>query len=244
MSVLVYRFLHAQYALQSLQTQRLKVGRVSELNDPMDCAPRVVNYPPLPVDVLNRNFERAILDNAATTFGLLCFSEAVDDPVVWSHYADSHRGMAFGFDFCHGEDLMPVTYEGKRCDLDYTALLDKDGHITRDALVQGFTRKAPSWKYEREHRMFVALDQCTMVGEHYFIHLPKLALKQVVLGVRCRFNAKDISRVLEFGHGATILRAGMNQQYYRMDIAGELTGREKPDPLQSMSDDDTISPLS
>lgn len=240
--MLVYRFLHAQYALQALQTQRLKVGRVSELNDPMDCAPRVVNYSPRHVDVLNRKFEQEILDGAANTFGLLCFSEAVNDPVVWSHYADSHRGIALGFDFNRGEDLMPVTYSDERCDLDYATLFNKDGTISRNALVQGFTRKAKSWIYEREHRFFIPLDSCNMVGEHYFYHMPKLSLRQVVLGVRCRFNANDISRALEYGHGATILRAHMGHQYYRIDLAGETTGPEKPDAVQVLTEDATMSP--
>lgn len=132
----------------------------------------------------------------------------------------------------------PVTYDDKRCDLDFSKAFDPDGSFNRDALVQGFARKAKSWGYEQEHRYFLDLNKCEMIGEHYFFDLPMHALKQVVLGVKCRFTGYDISRVLEYGHDVTVLRASMDKQYYRMDIAGEPIGQTQADLVQFLADDE------
>lgn len=192
---------------------------MGELNDPMDCAPRIINYPARHVDVLNEQFEQRILSGAAATVGLLCFSAAVHDPVVWSHYADAHRGIALGFAFEHGERLLPVKYQAERAELDYAALAAGMNSV---ALEQGFTRKATSWSYEQEHRMFINLDHCEMNGEHYFLPMPQIAFIQVVLGVRCRLIANDILRLLRTEPKVTVLRARKNEQSYRLDLAGEL----------------------
>ena len=192
-----------------------------DLNDPMDCSPRLVNYPALHVDVLNDRFEQQVINAAAQTLGLLCFSEAIQDPVVWSHYADSHRGIALGFVFGHGENVFPVRYERERAQLDYKVLTSSDTGGLFRGLEQGFTTKAPSWSYEKEHRIFVRLDSCQMIGEHYFLHLPKLAFIQVVLGSRCTFIANDILRLLGDQTKVRVLRAKMNQHSYLVDLEGE-----------------------
>ncbi|HRE04640.1 MAG TPA: DUF2971 domain-containing protein [Opitutaceae bacterium] len=219
--MIVYRFLHARHGLQALQTRRLKVGRLGELNDPMDCAPRIVNYPARHVDVLNEQFEQRVLVGAAATVGLLCFSAAVHDPVVWSHYADAHRGIALGFAFEHRERLLPVQYQTERAELDYTTLAGRGG-MSSAALEQGFTRKAASWSYEQEYRMFINLDHCEMDGDHYFLSMPQMAFVQVVLGARCSLIANDILRLLRVETKVSVLRAQKNQHSYRLDLAGEL----------------------
>lgn len=199
----------------------MKVGRLSDLNDPMDCSPRLVNYPARHVDVLNDKFEQEVIIAAAQTMGLLCFSEAVRDPVVWSHYADCHRGIALGFIFRHGETVFPVRYQRDRAQLDYNALTSPDPKALANGLEQGFTAKASSWSYEKEHRIFVRLDSCKMVGEHYFLPIPKSAFIQVVLGIRCPFFATDIVRLLGDLSGVQVLRAQMNQLSYAIDLHGE-----------------------
>ena len=192
-----------------------------ELNDPMDCSPRLINYPARHVDVLNDKFEQQVINAAAQTIGLLCFSEAVDDPVVWSHYADSHRGIALGFVFNHGESLFPVRYERKRVQLDYSALTNSDKEGLSAGLEQGFTTKAPSWSYEKEHRIFVRLDSCQMISEHYFLPLPQVAFIRVVLGSRCTIIANDILRLLGDQTKIRVLRAKMDQHSYLVDLEHE-----------------------
>jgi len=32
-------------------------------------------------------------------YGICCFSKSNDEPLLWSHYADSYKGVALGFDY-------------------------------------------------------------------------------------------------------------------------------------------------
>jgi len=192
-----------------------------DLNDPLDCSPRIINYQPQSVDVLNERFEQNVISDAAKTLGLLCFSEAVDDPVVWSHYADCHRGIALGFCFPEKEAGFPVSYKNERAQLDYATLSVMESPNLKKVLEQGFTTKAPSWRYEREYRKFVDLDTCRMVGEHYFTSLPQMSFIQVVLGCRCAIVANDIIRLLGENTKIAVLRAKTRQDSYTIDMGGE-----------------------
>ncbi len=81
--------------------------------------------------------------------GMLCFSAARDDILMWAHYADKHRGLCFEFDgsdncLFFGE-AQPVEYE------DYTPIPlgeDKNRQMSRVILT-----KAKHWCYEREYRI-------------------------------------------------------------------------------------------
>ena len=100
-----------------------------------------------------------------------CFCESVDNMLMWSHYADSHRGFALEYDFRQtfsspiaNTVLLPVVYSEDR--LDASAFMiwaylwiigirvsspDSMAHI-KVAL-----NKSISWAYEKEWRMINVL---------------------------------------------------------------------------------------
>lgn len=99
---------------------------------------------------------------------IACFSEDVKSILMWSHYADSHKGFALEYDFrptlssnpLERGALYPVVYSDER--------YDASVHITWQFMhVQGFHSKNPDitafskvalhksrvWEYEREWRI-------------------------------------------------------------------------------------------
>jgi hypothetical protein len=48
------------------------------------------------------HFHDDILSAWYSGYSVVCFSEVVDEILLWSHYADSHRGIAIGFDWDKG----------------------------------------------------------------------------------------------------------------------------------------------
>jgi hypothetical protein len=203
--MMCYRFLRTEHALDLMQTKRWKVGRLLELNDPADCQPNLVGAPEQPDEAAWNNFHQNYLASIYEDIGVLCFSTSISDPVVWSHYADAHRGIALGFDFLPdlgGVSPYQVTYQESRATLDFAEAerLRPEGRTTEafieKVVTNGFTKKALSWAYEKEYRIFTHLGgaECQMIGSHYFQRCG--APNEVVLGLRCPIRTADILRMV------------------------------------------------
>lgn len=229
--MLLYRYLTCAHGLEALQTRKWKVGRLSELNDPLDCLPNLKNAPAMGSDLGDREYERQFWESRNTRIGILCFSEQIDDPVIWSHYTQAHAGIALGFDVPSLElaaHFLKVSYppDGIRPIIDWHFVDEPRNSVDRTEgnrqVTVAYTVKAPSWQYEAERRRFVELHSCEMVGSHFFQEIPHVWLKQVVLGVRCTLHERDIRSILKSypneGNGVAILRAEPSKENYRLKI--------------------------
>ena len=112
--------------------------------------------------------------------GVCCFASALDNPLLWSHYGDQHRGLCVGYNLDRNPipKLHKVIYGGSRIvatSLIVKALLEKDPKsqelLDRNVLL----RKAYPWRYEREWRL---------IGNRG-VQDSILALKDVTFGLRC-----------------------------------------------------------
>lgn len=88
------------------------------------------------------------------------FSSRNDSLLMWSHYADNHRGLCIEYNMSNykysdnrSRFLYPVIYTNKLMDITDTQLRDSYNILryTLSALV-----KADDWKYEREWRLIFA----------------------------------------------------------------------------------------
>ena len=144
--MIVYRCFNEQFGLMALQQTQWKIGRLLELNDPLDCQPTLIRKG----EALLAEDSPFIRDTYEW-LGILCYSAQIDDPVIWSHYAECHRGIALGFELPPGE-LFKVEYpaDHARAQLDYDKLEElvtvEHGHALMELIARGFTRKANGWK--------------------------------------------------------------------------------------------------
>lgn len=195
--MIVYRYLSEQHALDALQKRRWKIGRILELNDPLDCRP-VIYQNGKPLDP-NAPLPEA-LRKAYESLGIICYSKTVEDPVIWTHYGDRHGGIALGFEYTSFPPH-PVNYpkDNKRFrinadDLPSAYLSPKAGLEVN--LGEAFLQKAHSWNYEQEFRHFILLSGCKMEGAHYFRELPMENLRKVVIGLHTKCSPYDIKQLL------------------------------------------------
>lgn len=120
--------------------------------------------------------------------GILSFSEIPDHELMWSHYADTHKGLVLCFDEGHSffnrrrseNDEFYFVRKVHYSDGPATSLADIDG----DALL---VTKGTKWSYEREWRMLVPLREAkrslTFGGDKvYLFAFPPEALKAIILG--------------------------------------------------------------
>ncbi len=109
--------------------------------------------------------------------GVLCLSRPIESPVLWAHYASSHRGFAVGY---RAQDdgvqeavpAFPVLYRKRRVGM-YAFGPEPDW-------LRILRTKSKDWAYEGEWR-YVRLDNAGGPG---LMDVPAGAIVEVRLGLR------------------------------------------------------------
>jgi hypothetical protein len=145
-----------------------------------------------------REMCRGILDHISKTNGLICFSKRKNNLLMWSHYAESHKGMVIGFDVPPNLKTLEADYQLRRL----------PWRLSKDSTPQQFLqetenlvrRKSCHWRYEREARLLWSLADCERDIDcngalQYFKKITPETIKEVILGYRCDVNSAIESAV-------------------------------------------------
>ena len=225
--ILLYRYLDAQSASKSIESRSLRISRLHELNDPFEWRLAISGIPPEGEPLIEK-WISSILANQSKIFGLMCFSATCKEPVLWSHYADKHRGVAFEVEYdCKPDNPTEIKYPPDRLVIDgarYAELQHNEPAIKEYLLPfmkPMMTRKSPSWGYEKEYRVYFDLVKEPNIqtsGGHYFIPIPDNFLTRVILGYKCPLEEQYVAKALEkSGLGSTkVTRAKMSNETYEV----------------------------
>jgi len=142
--------------------------------------------------------------------GILCLSELADDILMWSHYADSHRGVCLEFDaqsdfFARAQS---VKYQLDRPILN--PILDSPARMAVSALLT----KAEHWAYEKEWRI-VEYEKGPGV-----YHFPPSALTGIIFGSQISETLVSTisSWVTKRPHELKLRRASIDPVAYSIQI--------------------------
>ena len=216
----VYYLTGAQYALSNIALRRIKIARFEDLNDPFEL---------LGADLGQERFHpalRAMRKDINARRGLVCFSKAWSNPLLWGHYADKHTGICLGFDV-RKEDLAPVIYAKALLRIEAD---EKGAPILSDEIVNKLQRtKYFDWRYEREMRLFVDLNRKSDESGNYFLPFSfRLELREVILGPRCELDISAVrTLVAGFHPSVEVLKARLALTNFRVLVdrtASEHTG--------------------
>lgn len=212
-----YHFLPSQYAIDDLTQKRIKVSLINKLNDPFELLPNL-RYNELKKRKLYHDIHRKV----SKKYGILCFTKAWDEPLVWGHYAARHTGLAIGFEILK-DKVLRVDYksEPKRIKFELT----NDQEQNEKLFLSLAEVKYKKWEYEEEYRMLIKLEDCIKDGEHYFIEFDnKLKPKKIVLG--CKFEwkkeVKNVVRLAKQLH-AEIIPTRQGWEDYKIRKCGTKT---------------------
>ena len=169
-----------QYSFDIIDKNILKFSHPSEFNDPFDCDFSTICFDetdkidPLvqrDMDIIhelfsgrlkvgdplmNKSFESSV--EGKLRFSSICsFSTSPDIPLLWSHYADSHKGMCLEFNnsthsMFVNEDFK-ADLEGNVDYDDYASVNYLEGKIK--AMQRLFATKNKTWSYEQEYRILI-----------------------------------------------------------------------------------------
>lgn len=185
----VYHFVNEEFGLDDLRRRRLKIATLNELNDPFEL---------FGVDLGDEKLRRAfslMKQELALSRGILCFSCDWRNPVQWSHYADKHTGLCFGFDV-PDKLLGRVNYSRRRFVVDLESFQDPRQIDVETAKKFLFTKYA-HWRYENEVRSFVTLNDKDKETDLYFADFSDdLLLRQVIVGAQSKTSREMLKNAL------------------------------------------------
>jgi hypothetical protein len=184
----VYHFLKAHYGIEAIKNRRIKVSRISTLNDPFEYLQyQTDNY-----------FVKRLLQTRKSEinkkWGILCFSKNYTSPVQWAHYADGHQGLCLGFDIPEAH-LMHVEYIKERASLKE---FQKGLEFEEEEFIKHMlSKKYEHWAYEEECRMLHRLENQNNETLFFADFSPDLELREVIFGARFRGEIKEIKSLLK-----------------------------------------------
>lgn len=223
-----------QYWESTLFEGQLHFAEAITLNDPFDChmfidVKRFSNFmnifaskyvfPELGYDEICKVYNSRIKNNLKRQcieikrdFLLTCFSEDVKSILMWSHYADSHKGFCVEYDMekvsqIYRDFLFPVIYQDQCYDFTEMAIMLDNSYyramkaieilnIDTNYCLKDVTNniyvpllvKAKEWSYEKEWRIVVT-DIKFGLNEHF------IDFSNVISGVYIGANSDSVNNI-------------------------------------------------
>jgi hypothetical protein len=184
----VYYYTTEEFALSNIINERIKVSLLDDLNDPFEF---------LGVDLSDKEFRTAFKagrDAAAKEAGIISFSKDWQNPLMWAHYGDKHKGICLGFDI-DDSHIKEVTYFPERMPAEID-MEKKYGGLTEDIIENLMCTKYIDWKYENEDRVIVPLEPKDQSGFYFTDFKGNMELKEVILGPRCNLAIDRVAKHL------------------------------------------------
>lgn len=208
-----------EFILEDLQNNTLTATSASEFNDLYDSSlhsnsyhkrkkridqlkesGKKLGYENLLEDLSHENLEKQCkkidehrMDYFKGDFFITCLTPFKDNIRMWSHYADSNKGICIEYDFANSKlskFIYPVIYRKKPIDI--TKMYDESEKLNL-ALLGSIINKCEDWKYENEWRIIYYLPQYNNENKKRIkINPPKP--KRIFLGREFMNNFKQAKR--------------------------------------------------
>jgi hypothetical protein len=107
--------------------------------------------------------------------------------MLWSHYADKHRGVCLGFDV-NDEKLEHVSYLNARFPKPHN-------RMSQTFMQKLLYTKFAHWSYEDEYRLYVSLNDQEN-GLYFVPFSEELSLRQVIVGAESAVTRAQVSSAL------------------------------------------------
>ena len=157
-----------------------------------------------------------------------CFAGNFKDLLLWSHYADSHKGICIGLRNCSSTDIAAMKFNVKDCCLDSNStysdglfIVHKVNYSNSDigewnpfveniqVFIDAHRNKAKCWKYEDEYRLIVVAKEFNsniLCFDPYY-------LVEVYLGCCIKYDFREkVLQVLK----ANYLNKGIDVKVFEM----------------------------
>ncbi len=204
-TIRLYHFLPAEHALDDIRKRRIKIAEIDQLNDPFELWCVAQDNKELRARL--RDYKRTMDDR----YGMLCFCRSWSNPLLWSHYAEKHRGMCLGFDL-EESTVRPVNYVAERVPIEYPFV----GGIEKVS-DQLLWTKYNGWQYEEEVRSWIKFIERDSETKLYFCNFAEnIQLKEVIAGPLCQVTEQEIREALGDIKDVDVIKARLAFKTFRI----------------------------
>lgn len=168
MSRILYKYLDIEGAKYMIRNHNLQFTNASQLNDPFDCHPKLLDYSKVPKHKLQgwiperwwiEKEENDALNLRNNTW--LCSLSKVNDSILmWAHYCYNHKGVCIGLDIDKVMQSVPpmfgtVYIKPLVLDVQYHNIIERPNRYSNAMEVFSYQwqTKAEDWEYEQEVRL-------------------------------------------------------------------------------------------
>lgn len=168
MSNILYKYLDINGAKCMIGNQNLQFTNASQLNDPFDCHPKLIDYSNVPESKLQgwvpkewwmEKEENDALNLRNGTW-LCSLSKVYDSLLMWSHYCYNHKGVCIGLDIDKVMQSVPPMFgtiylKPFVIEVQYRNIIERpDAHQSAENIfLYQWKTKAKEWQYEQEVRL-------------------------------------------------------------------------------------------
>ena len=207
----VYQFMSAAHALDNLHKRRLKASTVTDMNDPFEL---------LAISLDDCGARQTILkwrEEMSLVAKVLYFTTGWNNPVLWSHYADKHYGIALGFDV-PDQYALPVTYESERLQIGLASFRSSSEEKRKEMVRSLLLTKFSAWSYEAEVRVLLKpTETYDEMGIAFVSFSDELVPREAIIGPRCTVATDEVTRAAAgLNGGLEIIRSRLAFKSYQV----------------------------
>ena len=200
---------------------KIYLAKASSLNDPMDCLlyfnfkeisssskfmREIERRLRIPSKVVKQKYDiyaqRKLFSECREDIRVASFSECKDSLLMWSHYADMHKGYCIEYKIDKNQNareklsrlnLLPVIYSKIKPDIQSDLAKLKDSSLAKIVIY-----KAKEWEYEKEWRIL-------STKEHNFCNLMSL-VNAVYIGLDCTVENEEKIKDLAYKNNIKVYK--------------------------------------
>lgn len=208
-----------QYYKKHLKKAFSHLTKSEVLKKALDAVKKGVYKNPTQIELL----KKYMMIKREKDFGVFSCSQIKDSILMWTHYANDHKGFCVGFNIAELMkfkekigvkkgilfNLYEVFYHDK-----YPVLIPSGTSADEFAVLEPFRIKASIWNYEQEYRLIL------ISGTNLSLQLPDSIISEIIIGCKMPEEQKEnlISEVIRKPYPIKIFQSHIKEVEYGLDF--------------------------
>ena len=164
-------------------SKKHEVAVIKMGGDPQKEKNRMINDLMTNLESFQSHSDKTTFEMQDDHFGVLSMSERFDSILMWSHYADLHKGFCVGF---NEKRMRESNLFGKGGPINYAQMFPQIDPREQNSIEKSFKQthtKAEDWAYEKEYRLTKLFFPIKPETSDRIVSFPKEFIKEIILGL-------------------------------------------------------------